>query len=134
VIKKIIELYQSGMTQREVGETLGITQKVVFTRLRKSGVKCRKAAVRYQNGSANKNWKGSNAGYQAFHRRLDATRGRPKKCEMCGTDDPNKHYDWASMTKWYDNPEDYKRLCRSCHFKLDQVQRNFKGAIGGRPR
>jgi hypothetical protein len=46
-------------------------------------------------------------------------RGKPKRCEECGTTDPKKTYDWANQKGRYDDPQDYRRLCRSCHGKLD---------------
>lgn len=120
---KMISLYETGMTQREVGNALGVSQKVVFGRLRKAGYKCRKAAKRFQNGSANAFWKGSNAGYQAFHRRMESTRGRPRLCEVCGTTKP-QFFDWANLTGRYDDPLDFKRMCRSCHRNYDNSRRN----------
>lgn len=49
----------------------------------------------------------------------------PQKCEECGTADKNKTYDWASISKKYNDPNDYKRLCRSCHWKLDKMILNI---------
>ena len=131
---EIVMLYQQGMTQQEIAVKLGTTQKVVFSRLRKAGFKCRKAAIRFQRGSANKNWKGNGAGYQAFHRRLDSVNGRPRKCEVCGTTDSERKYDWANLSGRYDDPSDYKRMCRSCHWKHDGTHKNFKGAVGARAK
>jgi hypothetical protein len=59
------------------------------------------------------------ANYKVWHARLTVDRGRPKKCEVCGTDDPTKRYDWASLTKKYDDPADYKRMCRARHARHD---------------
>lgn len=129
---RIVELYQAGMTQAEVAEELGITQKLVWMRLRDEGVKCRPAIKRNQIQEFNNSWKGERASYGAFHRRLDATKGRPKKCEECQTTDPSKHYDWANLTGRYDDPSDYRRMCRSCHRKYDKGSLNFKGATGAR--
>ena len=126
-VERIVELYNSGMTQSEVAEELGITQKLVWHRLKTAGIKCRIAAKRNQLREANDSWKGLDAGYQAFHRRLDAANGKPKKCEICGTEDPSRHYDWANLTGNYDDPSDYKRMCRSCHWKYDGTIRNIKG-------
>lgn len=62
---------------------------------------------------------GSNP-YARDHARVRARRGRPCKCEVCGTDNPRKHYDWANLTGEYDNPADYKRMCKSCHKQYDK--------------
>jgi hypothetical protein len=130
---KLIGLYQSGMTQKEVAEEMGITQKVVCQRLQHENFKCRKAAPRNQKKYLNNNWKGDKASYAAFHYRMKALRGSPKKCEVCNTVDLKRTYDWANLTGKYDDPNDYKRMCRSCHWKYDRKHLNFKGAIGGRP-
>ena len=92
---KLASLYKQGMTQVEVAEEMGISQKVVFQRLRDIGVVCRPAAPRNQKGELNNHWVGSDAGYKAFHRRMMVLKGRPKCCEVCGTTDPDKTYDWA---------------------------------------
>ena len=130
--RRIVELYQEGMTQAEVAEELSLTQKLVWMRLRDEGIVCRIAAKRNQFREDNDSWKGAEAGYAAFHRRLDALKGRPKKCDRCQTTDPTKHYDWANLTGHYDDPADYQRMCRSCHWKYDKTHKNFKGAVGGR--
>lgn len=51
-------LYESGMTQQEVAEELGTTQKVVFNFMRRHGIKARTAAKRNQFGEANSSWNG----------------------------------------------------------------------------
>jgi hypothetical protein len=132
-LDRIIELYKSGMTQSEVAEEMGLTQKVVWHRLRECGIRCRIAAPRNQKGILNNNWQGKSVCYAAFHYRIKALKGRPRKCDVCGTADPKRTYDWANLTGKYDDPNDYKRMCRSCHFKYDKKHLNFKGATGGRP-
>jgi len=129
----MIALYRQGMTQTEVASEMNLTQKIVWRCLRDAKVVCRNAAPRNQKGEANNNWKSSAATYAAFHYRMKALKGSPKKCEECGSTDPKRHYDWANLTGNYDEPSDYKRMCRSCHWKLDQKHLNFKGAVGGRP-
>ena len=124
-IDKVVSLYESGMTQVEVAKHMGLTQKLIWHRLKESGIKCRVAKKRNQFGSNNSYWKGKKATYRAFHRRLDALKGKPKRCEACGTTDPKKTYDWANMSGRYDDPNDYKRLCRSCHWKRDKKYLNF---------
>jgi hypothetical protein len=131
-MEMMISLYNDGMTQKEVAEEMGITQKIVWRCLRDAKVLCRAASPRNQKKDTNNNWKGSMAGYQAFHRRLDASKGRPKKCEICGTIDDHKKYDWANLTGKYDDPNDYKRMCRSCHWKYDKTYKNFRGSGRGR--
>lgn len=128
-----IQLYESGLSQCEVAETLGTTQKVIFNVLRRANHTARKAIKRNQLGPNNSSWKGDRASYTAFHYRVAVMFGQPKKCEVCGTTDDARAYDWANLTGNYADPADYKRMCRSCHWKHDNKHLNFKGAIGGRP-
>ena len=86
-LKKAKELYESGMTQREVAELLNTTQKVIWSRFKQSGIKCRIAKKRNQSGENNDSWKGDKAGYKALHYRVTNIRGTPNKCEVCGTED-----------------------------------------------
>lgn len=118
--------YEAGMSQTEVAEKYGTTQRVVFNAMRRFGIKSRVAAKRDQRGPKNTSWKGDKASYEAFHYRMDALKGKPKKCEFCETVDPRKTYDWANMTGKYNDPEDYRRLCRTCHWKLDKKVLNIK--------
>lgn len=56
--------------------------------------------------------------------------GRPKRCEECGTTDSLKTYDWANLNGKYEDLNDYKRMCRSCHWKYDDRINNItKGAM-----
>ncbi len=132
-IEKAIKIYESGKTQTEVAAILGTTQKIVHQRFKRAGYKCRIAKKRNQCRENNDSWRGESASYAAFHYRIKALFGNPKRCEICGTTDPQKHYDWANLTGDYPNLQDYKRMCRSCHWKYDDKKTNFKGAIGGRP-
>lgn len=129
---RLCSLYQQGMTQAEVAEVMGISQKIVWSRLREANIQTRPAAPRNQNGSFNNNWGGSDVGYKAFHNRMVALKGRPKFCQVCGTTNSSRTYDWANLSGRYDDPTDYKRMCRSCHWKHDGTAENFKGATGGR--
>lgn len=83
-----------------------------------------KAAQRRREGTGDRNgmWKGVAASYFAKHMRVNAIRGRPQRCEQCGTTDPTKTYEWASMTGNYDDVNDYRRMCRSCHRKYDGIK------------
>lgn len=130
---KMIQLYRNGMTQKEVAEEMSLTQKIVWRCLRDACERCRPDAPRNQRAESNNNWKGNKATYKAFHYRMNALKGKPIVCEVCGTTNPQKTYDWANLTGRYDDPNDYKRMCRSCHWKYDKKHLNWKGATGGRP-
>lgn len=128
---KLEDLYFSHfMTQLEIGEYYGVTQKMVFEWFKKYGIKSRKAYKRNQNGSNNTQWKGKNATYAALHYRVSAHRGKPSKCDNCGTTKA-KRFEWANISGDYDDVNDYIRLCASCHrtmdcksMKRDKPQRN----------
>jgi len=120
---KVVELYESGMSQDEVAEALNTTQKVIHNVFRRMGYKCRPKVKRNQYGENNTSWKGDKASYEALHYRLYATFGRPAKCDFCGTTEA-KAYDWACIGD-YRTPKDYRRLCRSCHHTLDNKGNNF---------
>lgn len=116
-MEKLKLLYSSGMTQVEVAKKMGLTQKIVWRCFRDSKVKCRQAAPRYQHRDSNNNWKGDSAGYQAFHRRLDAKNGKPNKCRIC--DKTKGRFEWANITGDYKNEKDYLRMCVLCHRRHD---------------
>ena len=112
--------YESGKTQEEIGTKWGVSQKVVWKAMKKAGIKARVAAKRDQWGENNHQWKAEDASYSAMHTRLTKRFGQPKRCEACGTTDARRSYDWANLTGNYSDVTDYRRLCRSCHWKLDQ--------------
>lgn len=62
--------------------------------------------------------------YGGYHYKVKMIRGTPKKCEDCGTTKAKK-FEWANLTGHYENEWDYKRLCTSCHCKLDNKIRNI---------
>jgi hypothetical protein len=124
--KEELELeYAAGLTQHEIAERYHTTQKVVWRAMYNFGIKARVAAKRNQTGSNNDSWKGSKASYAAYHKRMESLKGKPQKCEVCGTVDTSKSYDWACLTGRYDDPSDYKRMCRSCHWKHDNTIKNL---------
>lgn len=120
----LTELYESGMNQKEVGNKLGVSQKVIFGWFKKLGIKSRMAKKRNQYGKNNSSWKGDNATYAALHYRVERLRGKPKVCSKCETTDATK-YEWASLTKNYADPYDYIRLCKSCHATFDRIINNI---------
>ena len=129
--KEQIEVdYSAGLSQCEIAERYGTTQKVVWRAMKNFGVKARVAAKRNQRGDNNDSWRGGVAGYTAMHRRVEVASGKPKKCEYCGTTDLKKVYDWANLTGRYEDPQDYRRLCRSCHCKLDKKILNIRKMRG----
>lgn len=117
--------YFAGLTQVEIAERYHTTQRVVWRAMKNFNIKARVAKKRNQTGENNDSWKGSDVSYAAFHKRLESLKGKPQKCEICGTVDTSKTYDWACLTGRYDDPADYKRMCRSCHWKHDDKHLNL---------
>jgi hypothetical protein len=62
--------------------------------------------------------------YGGCHSKVRKIRGTPSQCEECGTESAKK-FEWANLTGHYENEWDYKRLCTSCHNKLDNKIRNI---------
>ncbi len=57
--KEMVEkMYAEGHTQKEIADTLGVTQKVVFNFMKRHGISARTAAKRNQKGELNSCWKG----------------------------------------------------------------------------
>ena len=64
-------------------------------------------------------WRGNRADYTSIHSWVSRWKGRPKKCEHCGSINM-KRYEWANINEEYSrNLDDYIRLCKSCHTKFD---------------
>lgn len=122
-IGKAISLYESGMTQTEVADALNTTQRVIWARFKQINYRCRVPFKRNQFGERNTSWAGNKVTYKGAHIRVGDRRGNPKSCEVCGTNDSNKWYEWANLTGNYPDPNDYKRMCRSCHRKFDKERR-----------
>lgn len=121
LLGQIHELYSSGLCQREVAERLGIGDKVVWLAMKRHGMPAKRRGKRKEQAPL---WKGSGAKYNALHKRVMEARGRPKLCEVCGTSDPSKKYDWASLTGKLDDVNDFKRMCRMCHWHYDKRQKH----------
>lgn len=82
------------------------------------------------SGENHYKWKGDNGGYDAMHKWVQKWKGRPNKCEVCGTE-KEKYYDWANIDHKYRRVlEDYIRMCRVCHKRYDYG--NHLSNIGSR--
>jgi hypothetical protein len=126
LVAMVRQMYESGATQAETAAAAGTTQKVIWRLMRHHGIAARVAAKRDQRGPKNSSWKFSGASYAALHKRVEAARGKPTECSKCGTIDPNESYDWANLTGRYDRIDDYARMCRSCHWKMDGIENNLR--------
>ena len=66
-------------------------------------------------------WIEGKPSYHTLHRWVAQNKGRPKKCEECGLNDPKRTYDWANIDHSYErNLDDFIRLCRPCHRRHDK--------------
>lgn len=71
------------------------------------------------SGSLNPSWKGDKVGYYGIHAWLYRERGKPRKCEHCGSE-KKKKYEWCNVDhKYKRDMKDWMRLCTSCHRKYD---------------
>lgn len=74
-------------------------------------------------GENNPCWKGEKVGYFALHTYIAKHLGKPKKCSICGTQDPHKRYHWANKSGEYKRDfSDWIRLCVKCHSEYDNPQ------------
>lgn len=120
--KGLEELYNKGLTQKEVGKYFGVSQKVVWAWFNKLGIKSRIPKKTNQEGKNNDSWKGKDAGIAALHYRLKKKRGKAIKCEVCGQ---GNYFEWANLSGNYHDLSDYKQMCKSCHAKYDKKHNNF---------
>lgn len=96
-----------------LAKKMGRTKQFICRQARELGLTNQKSPRPYAEKE------GSNP-YAKLHARVRSLRGSPHKCEMCGEDSIKKHYDWANLTGDYENPDDYKRMCRKCHREYDK--------------
>lgn len=124
LVARVRQAYECGRTQAEIAAVEGVSQKVIFSLMRRHGLPCRVAAKREQHGPTNDAWKGDAANYSALHLRVQTERGRPSLCEECGTTSA-KRFEWANISGRYEDVADYRRLCCSCHHRMDGLVRNL---------
>lgn len=119
------DLYATGKTQKEIAQLFGVHQVTISKWMRKLGIGVREnwRSLINQTGSNNHSWIGNQAGYYRWHKRFGKILGKPNKCEVCGSTNPNKRYEWASITGKYDSPDDYLRMCVACHRRYDSNKR-----------
>jgi hypothetical protein len=72
-------------------------------------------------------YKGNNATYSAFHRRIYTVFGKANYCSLCGLNDPKRKFYWANLTGKYHDMNDYMSMCQSCHVKFDYQRRLKSG-------
>lgn len=66
-------------------------------------------------------WKGDSVGYFALHSWVIRRLGSPQECSKCHTT-TSKKFEWANISREYKRDlTDWKRLCKECHLKYDEV-------------
>lgn len=125
MFEKAKKMYEQGLTQVEVAQKLGTTQKVIWGLFQRNNYKCRVARKRNQWGESNHSWVGNNAKcLETYHRRVVRLKGKPMKCDVCKTTKAKK-YEWANLAGNYSDLKDYQRMCCSCHAKYDKKARHL---------
>lgn len=71
-------------------------------------------------------YKNGKIGYHTLHKWIANQRGRPKKCDFCGTTTA-KRFEWANKSHLYKQElDDWYRLCSKCHMTYDGTINNLK--------
>ena len=67
--------------------------------------------------------------YRGVHQWMQYHYGKPKKCSRCGfTSDNGRQFHWANLSGQYlKDITDWKRLCVSCHLRMDRKKSCLKG-------
>ena len=124
VVEAVLAAYSSGATIAELRPQFPGYR--VQTILERYLPRRRQAAKRNQRGPLNDSWKGGAAGYQALHLRVESQRGKPRRCEVCGTTEATRFH-WANLTGDYGDVSDYARMCPPCHYRFDAARRSELG-------
>lgn len=75
-------------------------------------------------GEKNGRWAGDKVGYFALHSWVRKNKPKPRFCEDCGENEPK---DVANVSGEYKRDiEDYRWLCRGCHYKKDRLNNSDK--------
>lgn len=114
-VRYVFALYQLGHTQKEIANEFGVIEPTVQAILKRRNWK----SVPIEPELMVFPEKTLSQEYHAGHKRVSTLKGQPQHCEKCGTTDPSKRYEWASISGDYGNSEDYMRLCLMCHKEFD---------------
>ena len=137
--EKVKSLYGSGMTQTEVAEIPGVSQKVVCKFMKRNNIPARKAAKRDQIGARNSYWRGGKTqdefGYVMVqckeHPRASKCGGyvpehilvAEKKIGRYLTENEVVHH--INGRKWDNKPENLAVMTKSEHSKLHWMIRRY---------
>lgn len=139
-LETVREMYESGMSQVEIGECLGVSQKVVWRFMKNNGIKARTAAKRNQYGENNDSWRGGKIVDEAGYTLIQC-KGHPR-ASKCGAyvmehilvaektigrylaDNEVVHH--INGRKWDNRPENLAVMTKSEHVKLHWMIRRYK--------
>lgn len=107
------------LSLEEIAAKWHVSRKRVRTCCIKYGIPRRRQIKRDQRGPKNTSWKGDALTYKGAHLRVARARGKPQRCDRCGTQAAER-YEWANLTGQFHDPQDYIRLCIPCHRLHDQ--------------
>src|SRR5215467_10879025 len=96
--QQICDLYASGQSLRQIAAVIGVSAPSVRGAMIRKGIARRPRAEAVPSGPDHPFWCGDQAGYHAAHGRVRKARGKPQRCEECGTTDPGIRYEWANLT------------------------------------
>lgn len=153
--ERVVVLYSSGIEQREIAESLGVSKstvsKIIRSRFTSAEILTRRRqimsakmrgnlsglgrvkseaelkALRDRWGDKNPNWKGERAKRYSGHARAQRKYNLAgRTCERCDAPAEIRHHRDENP---HNNPEDgsnIEYLCRPCHMKLHKVHRKRK--------
>ncbi len=87
-----------------------------------------------RSGKKHWKWKGNKVGYVALHAWIYKKKGKPIKCELCGTTKipkgKKRWFNWCYKGKKYSrNLKKWRSLCIPCHRKCDDWKNKIKKAF-----
>jgi hypothetical protein len=112
----LVKMYNDGQSHSQIATAIGVSVSTVRRVLQREKVKPRLGAYRKDK-----------VGYIASHNRVKRLFGRATCCTECGSADESKKYDWANLTGNYEDPSDYRQMCKSCHRRYDFLRRREIG-------
>lgn len=123
-----------GTTKKKIGREKGCVpwnKGKPWSNAMKKKISLSKVGIPQPVGEKSKGWKGSKAKYHSVHNWIRRNWGSPEECEECGEKRDHKikknNVEWACLSgKLTREKNNWKKLCRSCHCKNDNLVKNLK--------
>lgn len=123
-LARLFRLHTLGWSQRRIAVHLGTSRACVKGCLLRMGVSPRPFFDRpYASGDRHHRWLGARARYGALHDRVRRVRGPATHCNEANCTRRSVVFEWANLTGRYEDPSDYRQMCRSCHRRYDRARR-----------